>query len=1494
MQKLSVCLALSGASGFVLPSPQLRLQRRALEAEGVGPLRRQRLYPPSALRSDAGRTVEENSEGAAERAHLEAMMDSADLSKHLEDELKGMPMEEKKMLKSIGLDLPDVETAADHDGQFVFDPSLLDKPLEELEEMIEESSKSRAAMEEMEVFAKKMKEAGGGGKAKKSERDMEDEEKEEKLQSEAIEKLLRSRGLDMDQMSSSIDDFFREAEVQSSSGRPKETAPETPPTPSPSAEKREGRIEETVGDLIIVEDPEPKGAVFGIGKRKGKKGKLRKLGEGEGEGQGKTSSEKGELELGKENFSDVGKGLGKKSFTDVGKGVGKESFSDVGKGIGKESFSEFGKEVGKESFSDVGKGIGKESFSDVGKGIGKESFSDVGKGIGKESFSDVGKGHGKERFSDVGKGIGKESFSDVGKGIGKESFSDVGKGIGKESFSDVGKGIGKESFSDVGKGIGKESFSDVGKGIGKESFSDVGKGIGKESFSDVGKGIGKESFSDVGKGIGKESFSDVGKGIGKKSFSDVGKGIGKESFSDVGKGIGKESFSDVGKGIGKESFSDFEKEVGKESFSDVGKGIGKESFSDVGKGIGKESFSDFEKEVGKESFSDVGQGIGKESFSDVGKEVGKESFTDVGKALGIESFVEAKAQEGGRRKSLFKPPVSPSSSASAETEGEVDASEASPASSSPSPSTASSSSGRRRRRGFGSAVEVEGTEGKEKGQSEKERASQRKLSEKIPSLEGGLLPPSAVKRAASLEGGLVFPSGGSKEKKETKFSEKKEGEEGEKKTSKERENPKDLREAVKEFQKKKDEMEAKAGKKMDPATQLQLAIDTGLVERRDPERERMIRERMKKRLRKERLEKASIEPMEVMEQLGQPQTQGMKEELEMLEEMELEMEDQARAIRKRKLQKEGKIDVELEQDKVFGEYDEEDLDQIERSLEKAKARRDQRQNEGDADDNTLATEAYIDFSPLPEAKLEEIDFSMMTDDELSAFQSIAAVEFGKPVEIGRRMAGGKTMKLPSEIAVEYCQLADPFTSLVDFERFIQYSEYQEALKDGQLTMEDLKEAWDAVEKVKKNRVDLKGFKLAWKYIDGLFEDAEEEGDAGEEEEESAEEKAVSEDAAGEAEEEEDGDQWEEVEVEEDEDEDAEEEEADLNFLKSRTEQRIANLLRVADSSGRIPGDYPGDTYILGELISDEWQMDLYSRSVRVGGPKGKKLWELLITDQTGNFRHIEQIDGRQVNSRTVCEAIIRVMQRSPVKPVLVRFFRDQMQTMLTIAIEGAELRVRASRSCWTLNDWLKEREDKVYPKMEGYDPTLKTLYTPFVFPPDPAPKDMKVAAYGLGMLQLKELLALANQVDNFIGCQLPPQLDTKDGDVSIPGIVFYTGYKTTQFSQAMLSREIAFVKANLADRAIRIEANIYTTYDMAGIADKTLPYAARFENGKLAAQGLHYVAVAASAVERPVSLWLLRETALEEIALRRGVREELETGMMTELDTEATKEASVL
>ena len=38
-------------------------------------------------------------------------------------------------------------------------------------------------------------------------------------------------------------------------------------------------------------------------------------------------------------------------------------------------------------------------------------------------------------------------------------------------------------------------------------------------------------------------------------------------------------------------------------------------------------------------------------------------------------------------------------------------------------------------------------------------------------------------------------------------------------------------------------------------------------------------------------------------------------------------------------------------------------------------------------------------------------------------------------------------------------------------------------------------------------------------------------------------------------------------------------------------------------------------------VSNEWELDFYSRPVQ--GADGKKLWELLVTDGEGSFRHVE-------------------------------------------------------------------------------------------------------------------------------------------------------------------------------------------------------------------------------------------------------------------------------
>jgi RNA-binding protein Tab2/Atab2 len=45
----------------------------------------------------------------------------------------------------------------------------------------------------------------------------------------------------------------------------------------------------------------------------------------------------------------------------------------------------------------------------------------------------------------------------------------------------------------------------------------------------------------------------------------------------------------------------------------------------------------------------------------------------------------------------------------------------------------------------------------------------------------------------------------------------------------------------------------------------------------------------------------------------------------------------------------------------------------------------------------------------------------------------------------------------------------------------------------------------------------------------------------------------------------------------------------------------------------------------------------------VVGKDGKKLWELLLCDNTGSFKHVERIPSNMVNSREVRKAVERVI-----------------------------------------------------------------------------------------------------------------------------------------------------------------------------------------------------------------------------------------------------------
>lgn len=143
----------------------------------------------------------------------------------------------------------------------------------------------------------------------------------------------------------------------------------------------------------------------------------------------------------------------------------------------------------------------------------------------------------------------------------------------------------------------------------------------------------------------------------------------------------------------------------------------------------------------------------------------------------------------------------------------------------------------------------------------------------------------------------------------------------------------------------------------------------------------------------------------------------------------------------------------------------------------------------------------------------------------------------------------------------------------------------------------------------------------------------------------------------------------------------------------------------ATPAAAFPG--PETTVKPGAKISNEWELDVYSRPVV--GADGKKLWELLICDSTGNFRHVSPIPSNMVNSREVRKTIEGVIEAAPggSKPTVIRFFRNAMFNMIDIALKEVEIAVKPCRTTYAMYQWLEERERDVYPAMAGYKPTMR-------------------------------------------------------------------------------------------------------------------------------------------------------------------------------------------
>lgn len=277
--------------------------------------------------------------------------------------------------------------------------------------------------------------------------------------------------------------------------------------------------------------------------------------------------------------------------------------------------------------------------------------------------------------------------------------------------------------------------------------------------------------------------------------------------------------------------------------------------------------------------------------------------------------------------------------------------------------------------------------------------------------------------------------------------------------------------------------------------------------------------------------------------------------------------------------------------------------------------------------------------------------------------------------------------------------------------------------------------------------------------------------------------------------------------------------------------------------------------------SPEWELDCYSRPVLVDG---KKLWEVLITDSTGQFRICEPLPSNRVNSRELRRVIEDAIEDANVKPSTIRFFRGAMFNMINIALSEVEVVARPSRCTFALASWLEERNRDVYPKMEGYKASMANsdaLGSAFldVRTPVKLPDALRGEKYAFVGLPLAEFLPGGGITPDNVGvgrlCPVDPNLPA---DTFVQGIVILTS-RAKALASWLAGTEVAGFKADLRRRTLTMEADISTQYLVAKLDDVQRSEGAMFEEGKDLLGGLHFVSVQKDEDDDPAGFWLMRE-----------------------------------
>ncbi|MBC1221593.1 Tab2/Atab2 family RNA-binding protein [Nostoc sp. UCD121] len=282
-----------------------------------------------------------------------------------------------------------------------------------------------------------------------------------------------------------------------------------------------------------------------------------------------------------------------------------------------------------------------------------------------------------------------------------------------------------------------------------------------------------------------------------------------------------------------------------------------------------------------------------------------------------------------------------------------------------------------------------------------------------------------------------------------------------------------------------------------------------------------------------------------------------------------------------------------------------------------------------------------------------------------------------------------------------------------------------------------------------------------------------------------------------------------------------------------------------------------------------WEIDFYSRPIL--DDNQKKIWEVLVcespldisTKPDSLFRYAQYCPSTQVNSGWLRTALQEAITQAGKAPIKIRFFRRQMNNMITKACQDIGIPAQPSRRTLVLNQWLEERMEEVYPQEPGYQGGTN----PSVRLEKPLPQRLPDALEGQQWVFVTlDAADLAEMPEWEIGFSeaFPLELAKVSPEARIPGILIFSP-RALPLAGWMSGLELAFLRFDTSEEArLLLETGVTESWIVANIKKpQVLAEAKGFEEAKQKANGVHFIGIQSDPkAESFAGFWLLQEVNL--------------------------------